>query len=72
MISMLGSGNSPGGNNSGGPAAIPINVDSTKFGDKAISKEGAKRNSSVQLDDVPQEYRQALESYYREVEKIID
>ena len=71
MISMLGSGNSPGGNNNGGPAATPTSVESTRFGDKQAEEERTGKNSSARLDDVPQEYREALESYYREVEEVI-
>jgi len=73
MQSMMGmgqgmGGNSPGGNNSGGQAEMPTDVKGDNAGDKIDSK-NSKKHSSLQLEDIPVEFREALESYYKEVEE---
>jgi hypothetical protein len=61
-----GSGNSPGGNPSGGTAENPIDVNGDKNGQLAADRNNKKY--SINLDEIPVEFRDALESYYKEVE----
>ena len=63
-----GQGNSPGGNNSGGEAEKPTEVNGDAEGDKLEAKNNRK-HSTLQLEDIPVEFREALESYYKEVEE---
>ena len=62
-----GSGNSPGGNSSGGPATNPVDVNGDKNGRLAADRDNKKY--SINLDEIPVEFRDALESYYKEVEE---
>lgn len=73
MQSMMGQGqgmggDSPGGNNSGGQAEMPTDVKGDAKGDKLDARNG-KKHASLQLEDIPLEFREALESYYKEVEE---
>ena len=64
----MGMGNSPGGNNSGGQAEMPTEVNGNKTGENPDAKNN-KKHSTLQLEDIPVEFREALESYYKEVEE---
>ena len=64
----MGNGNSPGGNNSGGQAETPTEVNGDNNGDGLDAKNN-KKHSSLQIEDIPVEFREALESYYKEVEE---
>ena len=63
-----GSGSSPGGNNSGGQAETPTDVNGDKKGDGLDAKNN-KKHTTLQIEDIPVEFREALESYYKEVEE---
>ena len=63
-----GSGSSPGGNNSGGQAEAPTEVNGDANG-KGLDAKNNKKHASLQLEDIPVEFREALESYYKEVEE---
>ena len=65
-----GQGNSPGGNPQGGAAEATTDVDGNANSDKAGKRDQKKH--SVSMEEIPVEFREALESYYKEVEKTID
>jgi hypothetical protein len=65
------SGSKPGGSTSGGQASIPTETAGLAGGDKP-SERTLEKHTGLALEDVPVEFREALESYYREVEKSLE
>ncbi|MCM8535242.1 MAG: hypothetical protein NE334_04845 [Lentisphaeraceae bacterium] len=64
-------GTQPGGNNSGGQVSDVSDVSGSSKGDQVADKSSEKR-TGISLDEVPVEFREALESYFKEVEAEID
>ena len=64
-------GSQSGGSNQGGQASVPTEVNGSGDGEK-LADRNPDKHSGVSMEEIPVEFREALESYYKEVEKNLE
>ena len=64
-------GSQSGSNNQGGDVVVPTEVKGSGDGEK-LADRNPDKHSGVSIEEVPVEFREALESYYKEVEKSLE